>query len=39
MSAQDDNEWSDNEWFDEVASEIIINIERTQLQQAIEVIL
>ena len=37
MNAESDNEWSDDEWFDSVATDIIIEIEKTQLKQAIEV--
>ena len=37
MNAENDNEWSDEEWFDDVANDIIVEIEKNQLKQAIEV--
>ena len=35
MNAENDNEWSDEEWFDDVANGIIVEIEKNQLKQAI----
>ena len=38
MNAENENaEWSDEEWFDSVATDIIVEIEKNQLKQAIEV--
>ena len=37
MNSKDENEWSDDEWFDDAAWDIILNIERNQLKLEIEV--
>ena len=35
--SSEDGEWSDCEWFDEVATNIILDIERSQLAMEIQV--